>query len=75
MSRIDEIKEEIAKLEKEMRSIQNECSHPKTCRKKLSSYEDCSMNYDLQEMELRGHHHHQYICTLCEKEWSEYIRK
>jgi len=74
MSRIDEIKKEIAELEREMRSIQDECSHPSACKHERLRRPRSRMNYDTQEYETDGVDVF-YTCSLCEKEWTEFIKE
>lgn len=69
MNRVDEIKAEIEKLNEELRTIQRECSHPKSCRKMMWKSEKCRMNYDLQEYELEANIEH-WHCSLCGTDWT-----
>lgn len=73
MGKVQEIKTEISKLQRELAVIQSECNHPKSCRKLIQKNESCKMNYDSQEYELEGIVHH-WRCGLCDYEWTETVR-
>jgi hypothetical protein len=73
MGRVQEIKAEISKLQRELAVIQGECNHPKSCRKLVQEHENCGMNYNTQEVELQSVTKH-WWCGLCDKEWTETVR-
>lgn len=56
MSIVTDIKNQIKQLEKKLKDIQNECSHPKSCRVLTNEYEIGGMNYDHQEYETSSKH-------------------
>lgn len=73
MSIVTDIKNQIKELENKLKSIQGECSHPKSCRVLTNEYEIGGMNYDHQEYEVSSKQQY-WTCTLCEKQWTESVR-
>lgn len=65
MTRIDTLRAEIEEREKEIQSIQEECSHPRACLKK--EYGASTGNYDPSS----DHYWIDFECGLCGKQWSE----
>lgn len=64
MNRVDEIKKQIETLQKELRQIQDECSHPHSCLKKEAHSN--TGNYDPSNDCYWNNFH----CSLCDKKWS-----
>ena len=65
MSRVDEIRIEIQKLNDELKSIQEECSHPKAClTKEYGSDTGIWCRYD-------DSYWTNFHCNLCDKRWTE----
>lgn len=66
MSRITEIKTQIANLTNELKQIQNECSHPVSCV--TGVYEANTGNWCPQDDSYWITLH----CSLCDKRWTVY---
>ena len=65
MNRVDEIKNQISILKEELNQIQLECSHPKSCLKKVSH--SSTGNFDPDD----NRYWYNYHCSLCDKSWTE----
>lgn len=65
MNRVNKIKKQIKTLQKELKQIQDECSHPKVCLEKEARSN--TGNYDPSD----DHYWYDLHCTLCGKRWSE----
>ena len=73
MSIVEDIKNQIKQLEIRLKKIQDECSHPKSCRVLLQEYEIGGVNHDYQEYEASSKQQY-WQCTLCDKQWTENVR-
>jgi hypothetical protein len=65
MNKVDDINNQISNLYKELKQIQKECSHPKSCLEKEAKSN--SGNYDPSA----DRYWYDFHCTLCDKRWSE----
>ena len=64
MNRIEEIKDQIDSLYKELKEIQDECSHPVSCVTK--KYEASTGNWDRSD----DSYWINLYCSLCDKKWT-----
>lgn len=62
MSKIQELKKELASIEKQIIEIQNECNHPMSARKIVDK--GSTGGWDADE------YWQEHICGLCEKFWT-----
>lgn len=66
MSIVIEIKEQIKKLNAQLKDIQDSCNHPESCVEKKNGSN--TGNYDPHA----DCYWTDYYCKLCEKKWTKY---